>query len=201
MVENLPLYFQVGRTYFNCRYKKPSKLFQCCGVSERPNLFYYHKQNKMQVKAKTMYTVKTDVDFDEDDYIDDLDNKTINDNKSINIGESTENLGGSKNLTKKLNRGTMLFEGSEVDFSQNIIDTEENKNNNESETNNNATNQKCEKRNEENDDKENINNNENLKSLESKRETDKQSDSVFIESESLNDMAKGTDKLINSEIN
>ena len=194
MVENLPLYFQVGRTYFNCRYKKPSKLFQCCGVSERPNLFYYHKQNKMQVKAKTMYTVKTDVDFDEDDYIDDLDNKTINDNKSINIGESTENLGGSKNLTKKLNRGTMLFEGSEVDFSQNIIDTEENKNNNESETNNNATNQKCEKRNEENDDKENINNNENLKSLESKRETDKQSDSVFIESESLNDMAKGTDK-------
>ena len=53
MVENLPFYFQVGRTFFNCRYKKPQKLFQCCGVSERPNIFYYHKQNKMQVNEKT----------------------------------------------------------------------------------------------------------------------------------------------------
>ena len=89
MVENLPLYFQVGRTFFNCRYKKPTKLFQCCGVSERPNLFYYHKQNKMQVTAKTIWTVKTEVDFDDDEEFLNAENSNVNNENEENNKKKT----------------------------------------------------------------------------------------------------------------
>ena len=209
MVENLPLYFQVGRTFFNCKYKKPSKLFQCCGVSERPNLFYYHKQNKMQVNARTMWTVKTEVDLDDDDdFIEDFQNNK-KDNKFIDLmGESAENLDeNNKKLKKDVRRGTMLFEGSEVDFSQNIvankgnINTENEINSNLNieniiNKNNNQTNKNKSEENEKNENEHNL-------SIETvKKDNDIQSiksESIFIEDESI--IGKDTEKLISSEIN
>ena len=129
MVEHLPLFFQVGRTFFSCRYKKQTKLFQCCGVSEKPNLFYYHKQNIMQVNAKTTWTVKTDVDadFDDDDFLPDVeDNNNFNndneDNKIIDLIDDENNENNNKTkLIKEGNKGTMLFDKIEIDFNENKI--------------------------------------------------------------------------------
>jgi len=181
IIENLPLYFQVGRTFFNCRYKKSSKLFQCCGVSERPNLFYYHNQNKIQVSSKKKFTVKTETDLDDDDdeeCEEKRDHKTNNDKNSIIIEESTEKLEEKKRLQKVINRGTTLFDDSEIDLSENMATAEENKNNAQNEINNNLIiDTKEEEKNE------NGNNKENFKNMDNKKEGDNKSESICIESE------------------
>ena len=60
LVENLPLYFQVGRTFFEFILKKPFKFFGCCGVSEKPNIYFYHRQNEKQIDVKRTLIIKTE---------------------------------------------------------------------------------------------------------------------------------------------
>ena len=190
MVENLPFYFQVGRTFFNCRYKKPQKLFQCCGVSERPNVFYYHKQNKTQVKTKTMWTVKTEVDFDDDeDFLGDninienndknLDNNEDNNNSIDLIDE--DNKERNKKLKNLKNRGTMLFEGSEVDFTKNTTDNKENKTNDIKDKDNNI------------DNKDNNNNNINIDSVTNKKNIEINSNNEKINENTMKNIDKDED--------
>ena len=67
MTENLPLFIQVGRTFFNLNIKLTQKnFFSCCGVNENPNTFYYYLQNDKQVKLNSVLTVKTDFDNNTD---------------------------------------------------------------------------------------------------------------------------------------
>ena len=67
MTENLPLFIQVGRTFFNLNIKLTQKnFFSCCGVNENPNTFYYYMQNDKQVKLNSVLTVKTDFDNNTD---------------------------------------------------------------------------------------------------------------------------------------
>ena len=66
MAENLPLNIQVGRTYLNFLLTKETKFFSCCGVSENPNYFYYHKQNEREIETNRIFTVKNDNDADND---------------------------------------------------------------------------------------------------------------------------------------
>ena len=199
MVEHLPLFFQVGRTFFSCRFKKQAKLFQCCGVSERPNLFYYHKQNIMQVNSKTTWTVKTDVDFD-DDFLPEVEdnnnfNKDNENNKIIELIDDENNESNNKtNLNKDSNKGTMLFDKIEIDFNGNKIVKE-----------NILTDQ-----NKENINIENIiinNNSQNNKNIEKidktkigKKEKDNKSESIIIEDENIDEIEKKVD-LINNEVN
>jgi hypothetical protein len=214
MVENLPLYFQVGRTFFTCRFKKQAKLFQCCGVSERPNLFYYHKQNIQQVNAKTTWTVKTD-DFDDDELLaeaeeDNIDNK-INEKedwKSINLieEENKENNGNKKpKLTRDDKKGTMLFDGSEVDYSNNMIN-KDNKQSNQNEINENINleniinKDNIEINKNKNKDREKFDDfNNNLKSIETEKkdEEDNKSESIVIGDESINDINKNKNLIEN----
>ena len=196
MVENLPLYFQVGRTFLNCKFKKPQKLFQCCGVSERPNLFYYHKQNILQVNTKTTWTVKTD-DFDDDELLAEVENNNINnineneDNKSIDLIEDENNGIKKPKLKKEDNKGTMLFDGSEVDFTNNMINKDNNGNNQiEKNENINIENiinkENIEINKNKNNDIEKIDEiNNNLKSIETgKKEKDNKSESIIMGDES-----------------
>ena len=200
MVEHLPLFFQVGRTFFSCRFKKQAKLFQCCGVSERPNLFYYHKQNIMQVNSKTTWTVKTDVDFDDNDFLPEVEdnnnfNKDNEDNKIIDLIDDENNeINNKTNLNKDSNKGTMLFDKIEIDFNGNKIVKE-----------NILTDQ-----NKENINIENIiinNNSQNNKNIEKidktkigKKEKDNKSESIIIEDENIDEIEKKVD-LINNEVN
>ena len=204
MVENLPLYFQVGRTFFNCRFKKQAKLLQCCGVSERPNLFYYHKQNILQVSAKTTWTVKTD-DFDDDELLDEAEEnnaeKIKEECKSIYLikEENKENNESKKpKLAREDNKGTMLFDGSEVDYRNNMINN--NKVNNQKEINENINieniinKDNIEINRNKNKDKEKFDDlNNNLKSIETtekKGEEDNKSESIIVGNESVNEMNK-----------
>ena len=72
MIEGLPLYIQVGRTFFNFLIKKEIKLFGCCGVSENSDIFHYYKQNEKQIETDRIFTVKTEVENskEEDEVID-----------------------------------------------------------------------------------------------------------------------------------
>ena len=180
MVENLSLNFQVGRTFFNCKYKKSTKLFQCCGVSERPNLFYYQNQNKAQVTSKKLFTVKTDIDYDDDDdeCTEEIEHKTNNDKNSIIIEESNEKFHGNKKLQKVINRGTALFDDSEIDLCENIDTAEENKNNVENEINHNLIIDTKEE-----DKNENENNKENFKNIDDEKKEDNKNESISIESD------------------
>ena len=209
MVENLPFYFQVGRTFFNCRYKKPQKLFQCCGVSERPNIFYYHKQNKMQVNEKTKWTVKTEVDFDddeeflEDSNVNDINNNEKNneDNNSIDLIDEENKDKDDDNKKMKNNigdRGTMVIPGNEVDFTKNIPDNnKENKMNNNNDDNNNKVDSVVNKRNIEIDANNVKINDKNIKSVETERkEEDGKSESIVIEDEKYE---KNKDNLVTNE--
>ena len=210
MVENLPLFFQVGRTFFNCRYKKPSKLFQCCGVSERPNLFYYHKQNKMQVNAKTIWTVKTDIDFDDDEEFLNAEYSNVNeDNKSIDLIDDENEENNKKNKLKKEEvKGTMIFESNDIiEVNNNLNIKKENTINNENEINKNSNNaviqNNIEINRSNNKDIEKIDsNNDNLKIIKTdKKEEDIKSESVIIEDESINHIEKSNDILITKEVN
>lgn len=89
MIENLPLYIQVGRTFLNFEIKLIQKnFFSCCNVSENTNTFYYFMQNDKQVKLNSMLTVKNDDDKNnnEDEYEEDENQKKsiIEDDIDIN---------------------------------------------------------------------------------------------------------------------
>ena len=61
LVKNLPLYIQVGRTFFDCRIKKSVNLFSCCGVFDIPNVDFYYQQNEKKIDIQKMLTIKTEM--------------------------------------------------------------------------------------------------------------------------------------------
>ena len=61
IAENLPLYIQVGRTFFECKLIKPFKLFNCCEVEEKSNIFYYYNQNEKFIKDHLGMVIKPDL--------------------------------------------------------------------------------------------------------------------------------------------
>lgn len=212
MVENLPLYFQVGRTFFNCKYKKPSKLFQCCGVSERPNLFYYHKQNKLQVNSKTIWTVKTEVDFDDDDdeFLNSESNKDINneneDNKSIDLIDDDQEEKNKKNkLKKEVNKGTMIFESNDIiDVNDNANHIKNDNDNEMSENVNFATiiNQKdIEINKKKTDDFEKIETNHDNISINTEKEKNIKSENPIIDDKSINVIENNKENLVTDNAN
>ena len=128
--ENLPLYFQVGRTFFIFCVKKIQKFFNCCGVSERPSLYEYHKQNQAQINSKKLFTVKTENDDENSDSEEEFEevNDIIEELKSdIENNKNNDEEKSKRNLLKRLDRdfgirGTMLYDDNDLD-----IDYEENK--------------------------------------------------------------------------
>ena len=65
--ENVDLNLQIGRSYINCKIKKPFKLFRCCNnVEELANYNIYYKQNWKKIGMKKVMTVKTEVNDDEE---------------------------------------------------------------------------------------------------------------------------------------
>ena len=67
LFDNIDLNLQIGRSYFNCKLKKPFKLFTCCDdVNEVLNYNLYFKQNAKKIGMKKILTVKTEVDEEEE---------------------------------------------------------------------------------------------------------------------------------------
>ena len=57
LIENLPLYIQIGRTFFQYNIQTNNSFFGCCGISEKPNDNLYFQQNEKDIIYKRNYTV------------------------------------------------------------------------------------------------------------------------------------------------
>jgi hypothetical protein len=66
LAENIFLNLQIGRSFINCKVKKPFKLFGCCGITERNDSNFYFRQNEKKIEMKKILTVKTEVDIEEE---------------------------------------------------------------------------------------------------------------------------------------
>ena len=94
------LNIQVGRSYLNITIRKKQKFFECCGVSENPNIYYYYNQNKKQLETDRCFTVKTEGNNDDDDIGSDDDDEGSK--SEINIDESKRN----DNIEEIINKST-----------------------------------------------------------------------------------------------
>ena len=86
IIENLPLFFQIGRTFFNLSLIPSKKFFSCCGVSENPNIFQYYRENEKQISLKKNFTIKIE-DNQKDETSEDV-KKTENISDEIKIEEN-----------------------------------------------------------------------------------------------------------------
>ena len=159
--ENLPLYIQVGRTFFECKLIKPFKLFNCCEVEEKTNIFYYYNQNEKFIKDHLGMVIKPDLsDIDsENDPNDNLINNTfeqkfpldiVNKYKYSSINEKIIYNGDGDKMS---DNEYFLLKHNKMQKSikkEMIYDSDEEKKEEEDEKNNN-----------ENNNNDNINNNEN----------------------------------------
>ena len=126
MVENLPLFIQVGRTFLNFELKLMQKsFFSCCGVGENVNVFHYYMQNDKQVKLNSVLTVKSDKDLEKDN--DDDDNEEEEEEK-IEIKNENGNLNKDNNDEIEINKDNkneiVVYENKEDDSIKIIIENE-----------------------------------------------------------------------------
>jgi len=87
LTEDLPLYVQTGRTFFSILATKESKFFSCCGVSDIPNFFYYHKQNEREIDTNRFFTIKTEAGDDSEIEEDEIESKNDNEKNGNEIEE------------------------------------------------------------------------------------------------------------------
>ena len=88
IMEGIPLHFQVGRTYIECRIKKNFKLFNCCNIEESSNILYYYNQNENYIQKHMNLIVKRDLNEEEDESEKNLKiNNTVEQKYELNINE------------------------------------------------------------------------------------------------------------------
>ena len=89
LTENLPLFIQVGRSYLNFLVTDANpKLFNCCGVSEKPMISYYYQQNQKKLRDNRIFTVKTEGNID--DSINNNNNEEKKEEKDNKLKKSNE---------------------------------------------------------------------------------------------------------------
>ena len=94
LVENLPLYIQVGRSFFECKLIK-AKSFNCCNSEEKNEIYYYYNQNEKFIRDHLGMVIKSDLsDFDED---------------SMNNENIMNNTFEQKLKTEKINKYESIF--------------------------------------------------------------------------------------------
>ena len=84
LCENLGLNIQVGRSFLNCKIKQKINLFKCCQANDKPDIYYYYKQNtNKEFISKT--TVKTEINTMENNSEEEekTDNQITNKNKIL----------------------------------------------------------------------------------------------------------------------
>ena len=154
IVDDLPLYIQIGRTYFSCKVKKPFKLFNCCEAEEKHSIYYYYNQNEKYIKENLGMVVKPDISDSENDEEDNMMNNTLEQKYPLDIANKYK-----VNSFVKLNEGDKMSDNEYLmmkhnkrnrDIKKTMIYNEDTKNNEEEVKNNNEENKKKEEENEEN---------------------------------------------------
>lgn len=135
LIEDLPLYIQIGRTFLNCRIQKSYNIFSCCGVHEKPNYNFYFQQNEKQKQINLLntFTIKSEIDFSEDN--DELDEKEKEINE-IKSNENENNRYDEQTLDLEINNKTNLkLSKGENDMGIKIMATKKSMSNSEDEKN------------------------------------------------------------------
>ena len=120
IVENLPLYIQIGRTFLDCETKKINKnIFSCCEVNERPSINFYFQQNEKQKQLGliNMFNIKSEIDFTED-----YDNEEKYFDK-IKINESQNNINKryEEEITLDIDNSKIKKDNDDDEININII--------------------------------------------------------------------------------
>ena len=113
VIDNLPLFIQVGRTFFDCRIKTNSNCFLCCNASETPNLNYYHIQNEKYLNIRKNLTIeseKEDSEYDgekeeKNNNLNKLENQDIKEKQTEDKKSEKDNLYGKLRLSLNDNEG------------------------------------------------------------------------------------------------
>ena len=144
LVENLPLYIQIGRTFFQYNIQTTKSFFWCCGISEKPNDNFYFKQNEKDILYKRNYTV---LNVDKSKILENDDNNNNSENKNnyegvinikkINIKNKNKNkinINGNdsnsqiKNSESIVDQNENVKEENIIEDNENILNENENKN-------------------------------------------------------------------------
>lgn len=95
LCDNLNLNIQIGRSFISCKIKQKFNLFKCCQAEEKPDIYYYYKQNtsknfitKPSVKTE-IYSIEND-DNEEEDKIENRITYENNNDKDSNDNKENE---------------------------------------------------------------------------------------------------------------
>ena len=120
LIENLPLYIQIGRTFFQYNIQITKSFFWCCGISEKPNNNFYFKQNEKDILYKRNYTV---LNIDKSKVLE-------NDDNNNNNSENKNNKEGVINIKKINIKNKININGndfiSKIKSKENIVGQKEN---------------------------------------------------------------------------
>ena len=147
LAESLKLYLQIGKTFFEMLYLQNLCIFNCCCAGVKFNEDYYYKQNNVKLVQYKKLTVKTELDFDE---------------QENNIGEINEEDIQNKEIciTNINNANTNGNEVLEINREENININDDN--NRISERENENVSESVRVDDEDNENENNDNNNENV---------------------------------------
>jgi hypothetical protein len=118
LVENLPLYIQMGRTFFQFNIQEANSCFGCCGISEKPNDNFYFQQNEKDIVYKRNYTILSL------DKIKEKDENNNNNSEDKNNEEGVLNIKNS-NIERKININSNDV-NSKIKNNENLEDKKEN---------------------------------------------------------------------------
>ena len=132
LIENLPLYIQIGRTFFQYNIQITKSFFWCCGISEKPNANFYFKQNEKDIVYKRNYTV---LNIDKNEILENNGNNNNNSEfknneegviniKKINI-KNKININGNDSIPKIKSKENIIGQKENVK-EENIIENKEN---------------------------------------------------------------------------
>ena len=152
IVDDLPLYIQIGRTFFECKIQKPFKLFNCCDAEEKNNIYYYYNQNEKYIKDNFSLVVKPDI-YDDDEE-DNVVNNTFEQKYPVDIAKKFK----VNNDSIKINDGDKMSDNEYILLKHNQKNRDIKKTMIYNEENEDEKNKKKEKEEENKNDEENNNN-------------------------------------------
>ena len=153
LVDDLPLYLQVGRTFFEFKIKKKTKLFSCCEAEEKNNIYYYYNQNEKYIKDNLGMVVKQDMSDIDDEEDNNQINNSLEEKYPLDIAKKYK-----VNNSIKVNDGDKMSDNEYLLLKHNkinknikktIIYNEDIQNNDEEDKNNNNKEKENKKENEE----------------------------------------------------
>ena len=112
LMENLPLFIQIGRSYLNFIATDANpKFFSCCGVSETPMVSYYYQQNQKQIRDNRIFTVKNEINNnDSQEFVEEKKEEEINNIPTNEVENKNNDNDNTQEIKKKKKKRGEIYE-------------------------------------------------------------------------------------------